>query len=126
MHPEEYKKCLEGSGKAAQQELEAVEQGAGQPPAPPPHSRAPPSRYLRTKAAAAYLKLSTSTLAKMRLRGDGPPPPCAPLVVRLASWFSFPDGVDAGTLRVPNGKVRESWDHHGHHQDHLHGHAHAV
>ena len=73
MHPEEYKKCLEGSGKAAQQELEAVEQGAGQPPAPPPHSRAPPSRYLRTKAAAAYLKLSTSTLAKMRLRGDGPP-----------------------------------------------------
>ncbi len=73
MHHEEYKKLLEGSGKAAQQGLEAVEKGAGQPPALPPHSRAPPSRYLRTKAAAAYLKLSPSTLAKMRLRGDGPP-----------------------------------------------------
>jgi len=30
-------------------------------------------RCLRTPEAAAYLGLSTSTLAKMRLRGDGPP-----------------------------------------------------
>jgi predicted DNA-binding transcriptional regulator AlpA len=28
--------------------------------------------WLRAPAAAAYLRLSTSTLAKMRLRGDGP------------------------------------------------------
>jgi len=28
---------------------------------------------LRSKAAAEYLGLSNSTLAKMRLRGDGPP-----------------------------------------------------
>jgi predicted DNA-binding transcriptional regulator AlpA len=36
--------------------------------------RAPASRHhLRSPAAAAYLGLSTSTLAKMRLRGDGPP-----------------------------------------------------
>jgi predicted DNA-binding transcriptional regulator AlpA len=32
-----------------------------------------PSRKLRAPAAAGYLGLSTSTLAKMRLRGDGPP-----------------------------------------------------
>jgi predicted DNA-binding transcriptional regulator AlpA len=31
------------------------------------------SRKLRAPAAAGYLGLSTSTLAKMRLRGDGPP-----------------------------------------------------
>ena len=30
-------------------------------------------RYLRAPEAAAYVGLSTSTLAKMRLRGDGPP-----------------------------------------------------
>jgi predicted DNA-binding transcriptional regulator AlpA len=29
-------------------------------------------RFLRTPEAAAYLRLSVSTLAKMRLRGDGP------------------------------------------------------
>lgn len=29
-------------------------------------------KYLRPKAAANYLGLATSTLAKMRLRGDGP------------------------------------------------------
>jgi predicted DNA-binding transcriptional regulator AlpA len=29
-------------------------------------------RWLRAPDAAAYLGLSTSTLAKMRLRGDGP------------------------------------------------------
>lgn len=29
--------------------------------------------YLRPKEAAEILRLSTSTLAKMRLRGDGPP-----------------------------------------------------
>ncbi len=31
-----------------------------------------PTRKLRAPAAAEYLGLSTSTLAKMRLRGDGP------------------------------------------------------
>lgn len=31
------------------------------------------SANLRANAAAAYLGLSKSTLAKMRLRGDGPP-----------------------------------------------------
>ena len=30
-------------------------------------------RFLRAPGAANYLGLSTSTLAKMRLRGDGPP-----------------------------------------------------
>nr|WP_282567794.1 helix-turn-helix domain-containing protein [Devosia sp. 1635] len=29
--------------------------------------------YLRPSEAADFLRLSTSTLAKMRLRGDGPP-----------------------------------------------------
>jgi predicted DNA-binding transcriptional regulator AlpA len=29
--------------------------------------------YLRPSEAAEFLRLSTSTLAKMRLRGDGPP-----------------------------------------------------
>ena len=29
--------------------------------------------WLRAPAAAAFVGLSTSTLAKMRLRGDGPP-----------------------------------------------------
>ena len=29
-------------------------------------------RFLRAPEAAAYLRLSVSTLAKMRLRGDGP------------------------------------------------------
>jgi len=32
-----------------------------------------PARKLRAAEAAGYLGLSTSTLAKMRLRGDGPP-----------------------------------------------------
>jgi len=32
-----------------------------------------PARKLRAPEAAEYLGLSTSTLAKMRLRGDGPP-----------------------------------------------------
>jgi hypothetical protein len=31
------------------------------------------SRKLRTRDAAHYLRISSSTLAKMRLRGDGPP-----------------------------------------------------
>jgi predicted DNA-binding transcriptional regulator AlpA len=30
------------------------------------------NRFLRAPEAAAYLRLSTSTLPKMRLRGDGP------------------------------------------------------
>ena len=32
-----------------------------------------PSQWLRPGAAAKYLDTSESTLAKMRLRGDGPP-----------------------------------------------------
>jgi predicted DNA-binding transcriptional regulator AlpA len=40
------------------------------------------SRKLRAPAAADYLGLSTSTLAKMRLRGDGPPySKCGPRIV---------------------------------------------
>ena len=31
------------------------------------------SKFLRTPEAAAYIGLSLSTLAKMRLRGDSPP-----------------------------------------------------
>lgn len=31
------------------------------------------SQFLRAPQAASYIGLSTSTLAKMRLRGDGPP-----------------------------------------------------
>ena len=31
------------------------------------------SRKLRTRDAAHYLRISSSTLATMRLRGDGPP-----------------------------------------------------
>lgn len=33
----------------------------------------PTSRKLRARDAADYLRISSSTLAKMRLRGDGPP-----------------------------------------------------
>jgi predicted DNA-binding transcriptional regulator AlpA len=73
MHPHEYKKLLENSGKPASRSPEAFEHGAGRTPAQPPPSRASPGRYLRTPAAAQYLGLSASTLAKMRLRGDGPP-----------------------------------------------------
>ena len=69
MHPHEYKKLVEDSGKPASRSPKKCMRGI---PAPPPHSRAPPSRYLRVVAAAEYLGLSTSTLAKMRLRGDGP------------------------------------------------------
>ncbi len=69
MHPHEYKKLVEDSGKPASR---SPEQCMTSTPAPPPHSRAPPGRYLRVVAAAEYLGLSTSTLAKMRLRGDGP------------------------------------------------------
>jgi len=40
------------------------------------------SKKLRAPAAADYLGLSTSTLAKMRLRGDGPPySKCGPRIV---------------------------------------------
>ena len=69
MHPQEYKKLVEDSGKPASRSPEERKTDA---PVPPPHSRAPPGRYLRAPAAAEYLGLSTSTLAKMRLRGDGP------------------------------------------------------
>ncbi len=68
MHPKE----LDDSGKPVSGPPEAPEPGAGRPPAPPPPFRAPPSRYLRAPAAGDYLGLSPSTLAKMRLRGDGP------------------------------------------------------
>lgn len=33
----------------------------------------PQSHWLRTSAAASYVKLSPSTLEKLRLSGDGPP-----------------------------------------------------
>ncbi len=69
MHPQEYKKLVEDSGKPASR---SPEQCMTSTSAPPPHSRAPPGRYLRAPAAAEYLGLSPSTLAKMRLRGDGP------------------------------------------------------
>lgn len=32
----------------------------------------PPRRKLRSKAAADYIGLASSTLAKLRMRGDGP------------------------------------------------------
>ncbi len=69
MHPHEYEKLVEDSGKPASRSPDQCATGA---PAPPPHSRAPPRHYLRALAAAEYLGLSASTLAKMRLRGDGP------------------------------------------------------
>ena len=72
MHPKEYQKLLGDSGKPVSGSPEAPEQGAGRSPARPPPCRAPPSRYLRAPATAEYLGLSVSTLAKMRLRGDGP------------------------------------------------------
>lgn len=31
------------------------------------------TKYLRPTAAAEFVQLSSSTLAKMRMRGDGPP-----------------------------------------------------
>lgn len=37
------------------------------------NSHIAPGQNLRTDAAARYLGVSTSTLAKMRMRGDGPP-----------------------------------------------------
>ena len=70
MHPREFEKLQEGSAKPCSPELS--ERRAIGVPAPPPPSHAPPGRYLRAPAAAAYLGLSASTLAKMRLRGDGP------------------------------------------------------
>ena len=73
MHPHEYKKLLENSGEPASRSPEAFQHEAGPHPAQPPPSHAPPGRYLRAPAAAQYLGLSASTLAKMRLRGDGPP-----------------------------------------------------
>jgi predicted DNA-binding transcriptional regulator AlpA len=72
MHHHEYKKLLEDSGKPASRSPEAFQHEPGRSPAQPPPSHAPPGRYLRTPAASQYLGLSTSTLAKMRLRGDGP------------------------------------------------------
>lgn len=36
------------------------------------HSQVRQSRFLRSPAAAEYIGLAQSTLAKMRLRGDGP------------------------------------------------------
>ena len=46
------------------------------------HSPLRSSAKLRAPAASAYLGLSVSTLAKMRLRGDGPPYcKCGPRIV---------------------------------------------
>jgi predicted DNA-binding transcriptional regulator AlpA len=40
------------------------------------------SRKLRVHEAASYLGLGTSTLARMRIRGDGPPyAKCGPRIV---------------------------------------------
>ena len=72
MHPHEYKKLREASGKHPSHLPEPSQQGAQGSPALPPPSRGPPGRYLRAPGAALYLGLSPSTLAKMRLRGDGP------------------------------------------------------
>ncbi|SFI39752.1 helix-turn-helix domain-containing protein [Bradyrhizobium sp. Gha] len=47
----------------------------GCPPAKPRRQATPPDNptYKRPPEAAAYLGLATSTLDKMRVRGDGPP-----------------------------------------------------
>ncbi len=71
MHPHEYKKMMQASGKPVSRSPGQPEQGP-EASASPPQSRAPPGRYLRAPDAAKYLGLSASTLAKMRLRGDGP------------------------------------------------------
>ena len=73
LHPREYEKLKEASGKPASNTQEPQCQCPTAPAVRTLGPRAPPSRYLRTPAAAAYPGLSTFTLAKMRLRGDGPP-----------------------------------------------------
>ena len=62
---------MQASGKPVSRSPGPPERASESSPASPPHSRAPPSRYLRAPEAAKYLGLSASTLAKMRLRGDG-------------------------------------------------------
>lgn len=47
-----------------------------------------PSKKLRPKEAAAHLGLATSTLAKMRLRGDGP---CYAKLGKRAVVYDFHD-----------------------------------
>ncbi len=72
MHPKQYQNFVEASGKPVSRSPGPPERASESSPASPPHSRAPPGRYLRAPEAAKYLGLSASTLAKMRLRGDGP------------------------------------------------------
>lgn len=57
------------------------------------------SRKLRTRDAAHYLKISLSTLAKMRLRGDGPPYSLAGRRVILYDQQDLNDWLDR-TRRV--------------------------
>ena len=80
MHPHGYKKMIQASGKPVSRSPGQPEQGPEASPASPPHSRAPPAadlenrhdEWLRPKEAAAYIKSSESTLAKKRLKGNGP------------------------------------------------------
>ena len=94
MHPHEYKKMMQASGKPVSRSPGPPERASESSPASPPHSRAPPSRYLRAPEAAKFLGLSTSTLSKMRLRGDGPvyakagPRVVVYAVADLESWLA--------------------------------------
>ena len=106
MHPHEYKKLREASGQPASDFQETGERRATASPARPPPSRAPPVRYLRPPAAAEYLGLSPSTLAKMRLRGDGPPySKCGPRVVIYS--VEDLDGYLASRRRINTSEIGE-------------------
>ena len=80
MHPNEYKKMVQASGKSGSRSSGQSEQGRAASPASPLNARAPPAanfaycedEWYRPKQAAAYLKSSESTLAKKRLKGNGP------------------------------------------------------
>ena len=80
MHPNQYEKMVQASGKPVSHSPGQPEQGPEASPASPPHSRAPQAsdlesrqdEWLRPKEAAAYIKSSESTLAKKRLKGNGP------------------------------------------------------
>ena len=81
MHPHEYKLMVQASGKSGSRSSGQHEHGPAASPASPPDARAPPAanfancedEWMRPPQAAAYLKSSTSTLAKHRLWGDGVP-----------------------------------------------------
>jgi predicted DNA-binding transcriptional regulator AlpA len=57
------------------------------------------NRRLRAPEAAAYLGLAPSTLAKMRLRGDGPPYHKAGPRVVVYSLADLEDWLKAGRRR---------------------------